>query len=84
MEAQKNQLDGKVLSTEEQNKFDAIKSFKEDIAYYQEAIKYLPEAYRVAAGYCMHSTLGLLSGTRDQPIWSSCSAQSLSRTCTEP
>ena len=45
----KNQLDGKVLSTEEQNKFDAIKSFKEDIAYYQEAIKYLPEAYRVAA-----------------------------------
>ncbi|MGK4100009.1 LysM peptidoglycan-binding domain-containing protein [Ligilactobacillus salivarius] len=44
----KNQLDGKVLSTEEQNKFDAIKSFKEDIAYYQEAIKYLPEAYRVA------------------------------------
>ena len=45
----KNQLDGKVLSTEEQNKFDAIKSFKEDIAYYQEAIKYLPDAYRVAA-----------------------------------
>ena len=44
----KNQLDGKVLSTEEQNKFDAIKSFKEDIAYYQEAIKYLPDAYRVA------------------------------------
>ena len=45
----KNQLDGKVLSTEEQNKFDAIKSFKEDIAYYQEAIKYLPDAYRTAA-----------------------------------
>ena len=45
----KNQLDGKVLSTEEQNKFNAIKSFKEDIAYYQEAIKYLPDAYRVAA-----------------------------------
>ncbi|WP_241690440.1 FIVAR domain-containing protein, partial [Ligilactobacillus salivarius] len=45
----KNQLDGKVLSTEEQNKFDAIKSFKGDIAYYQEAIKYLPDAYRVAA-----------------------------------
>ena len=44
----KNQLDGEVLSTEEQNKFDAIKSFKEDIAYYQEAIKYLPDAYRVA------------------------------------
>ena len=45
----KNQLDGKVLSTEEQNKFDAIKSFKEDIAYYQEAIKYLPDTYRTAA-----------------------------------
>ena len=45
----KNQLDGKVLSTEEQNKFDVIKSFKEDIAYYQEAIKYLPDAYRTAA-----------------------------------
>ena len=45
----KNQLAGKVLSTEEQNKFDAIKSFKEDIAYYQEAIKYLPDAYRTAA-----------------------------------
>ncbi|WP_283599395.1 LysM peptidoglycan-binding domain-containing protein [Ligilactobacillus salivarius] len=45
----KNQLDGKFLSTEEQNKFDAIKSFKEDIAYYQEAIKYLPDAYRTAA-----------------------------------
>ena len=45
----KNQLDGKVLSTEEQNKFDAIKSFKEDIAYYQETIKYLPDAYRTAA-----------------------------------
>ena len=58
----KNQLDGKVLSTEEQNKFDAIKSFKEDIAYYQEAIKYLPDAYRTAAeGLLQAQGLNVLS-----------------------
>ncbi|MSE07691.1 LysM peptidoglycan-binding domain-containing protein, partial [Lactobacillus salivarius] len=46
----KAQLDGKVLSPNEQAKSDAIKAFEEDVKSYQEAIKYLPAGpYKDAA-----------------------------------